>query len=474
VNAKALRSTGRLLPLGAAVLAILAGKGVAGSSLSWSHPLVQGIGALVLVVAFLRPHAGVMLLLITLWLQPIFPTAEGITLNRVAGLAVLGGVIARKAVRLDREPLVLGRFDYFFFAFLATALASTVFNRRALDFSEGFRGMVMGYLFYFLIVNAIDSWQKLRAVGWLLVACAVFITVGSIAEVLMVPAELRKSRIGGYFQNTGAAAQFSFAAIILLIWLSGGMQARKKPLRLALYMLIPGFCVTILISGSRSTFLDLLAATLSLTLLSRKAESKPKYVVGILVALVVGASLIYPFVPGSVRRIPSVLPGFDRFVGLSEYEKAARSTSYATRVSLSQAAWNMFMDHPFLGVGFGHFSPLSRSYGPRLERDLSGHNLFLTTLAEIGFVGGVWLMLLYGEVIVGLWRARERAISAGPEKARAVNGMLSLLIGMNIVEALFHGSYIDRPKFVVFALSTVTSRLVESYVRLRHDRLSPP
>jgi O-antigen ligase len=81
------------------------------------------------------------------------------------------------------------------------------------------------------------------------------------------------------------------------------------------------------------------------------------------------------------------------------------------RVGLAKMTWNIFEDHPFFGLGFGHF----RDFAPEYARDPSSvayafgssaleHNNLLSILAETGAVG----VLLYLVMMVLILRSSVR------------------------------------------------------------------
>lgn len=77
------------------------------------------------VVAFFQPFLGVLVLLITLWLSPLFPGSGAFTFNRFVGIATFAGIVSKKAIlKSDTKSFVIGKFDYYFWAYLVTILVS--------------------------------------------------------------------------------------------------------------------------------------------------------------------------------------------------------------------------------------------------------------------------------------------------------------------------------------------------------------
>jgi O-antigen ligase len=83
-----------------------------------------------------------------------------------------------------------------------------------------------------------------------------------------------------------------------------------------------------------------------------------------------------------------------------------------SRLPVMYAAVRMFEDKPMLGFGYANFERYDRAYQQRVgnivypdEKNLSSHNLYLTTLAEQGIIG---IALLLGPAAVWLRRTLVR------------------------------------------------------------------
>lgn len=61
------------------------------------------------------------------------------------------------------------------------------------------------------------------------------------------------------------------------------------------------------------------------------------------------------------------------------------------RIVLYARAWELFLEYPLFGIGWGQFIKITS--GQLLSRDLSVHNVYLQLLAETGFVGFILVIL---------------------------------------------------------------------------------
>jgi O-antigen ligase len=88
--------------------------------------------------------------------------------------------------------------------------------------------------------------------------------------------------------------------------------------------------------------------------------------------------------------------------------------SNTERVLMWQSAYEMFKDHPVLGVGLGQYAPkyLNEYKSPQAkERQNHSHNNFLQMLAENGIVGFLGFVLLFGYLLLSSFRNSVRKLS---------------------------------------------------------------
>lgn len=105
----------------------------------------------------------------------------------------------------------------------------------------------------------------------------------------------------------------------------------------------------------------------------------------------------------------------DRLYSLSTADRGVGSGA-SGRLEAWKSTWKLFLDHPFIGVGF-------RAHEFLLRVDSSAHNGYLATLAELGLIGFLAILSLIARSLHLLWqRAQE------PE-----GGFIpSLLLGLSV------------------------------------------
>jgi O-antigen ligase len=89
------------------------------------------------------------------------------------------------------------------------------------------------------------------------------------------------------------------------------------------------------------------------------------------------------------------------------------------RLVLAEVSMKMFMDRPFVGVGFTRFIEYSQPYvgtvrstilGYRehwIGKEVNQHNELFCVLTEIGLIGFIPLLLIYGMMLRFLFKARS-------------------------------------------------------------------
>ena len=126
------------------------------------------------------------------------------------------------------------------------------------------------------------------------------------------------------------------------------------------------------------------------------------------------------------------------------------------RIVLWRAAWKMFSDHPWTGVGPGHYLTEFPGYysGPPIDGQAiwaNAHDLYLHQLAERGLLGEIVLLVLLGVLLVRAWRAeRARCDAASLWAATAVPAFLV----MNLTETAWQTEQLATLFLLIWALGT--------------------
>jgi O-antigen ligase len=159
----------------------------------------------------------------------------------------------------------------------------------------------------------------------------------------------------------------------------------------------------------------------------------------------------------------------DSILNIKRDEKldaAASAESVELRPILANVAWNMFLDKPLFGFGFGQYDrerlPYLADRSGELPLDKSRpyvqHNTFLALLTENGLAGmGLFVLLLV------LWISNARALwtdQSAPLPLRQIGLVFMVIMGIYLANAMFHDtSIIDGVNILVFFMAGLTSGL---------------
>lgn len=134
----------------------------------------------------------------------------------------------------------------------------------------------------------------------------------------------------------------------------------------------------------------------------------------LLAAAVIAAAVILLWFSGRlpqsvVQRIASSTEEFFAFDDMRGVDITPENYAVVERLAHWQAALNMLQDHPWLGVGFGHYEIAYDRYRLMNWDEPLGHahNYYLNILAESGIIGLLSYLLFWGQSAWLTWRARQ-------------------------------------------------------------------
>ena len=329
-----------------------------------------------------------------------------LTLTRVLGIAVLGGwvlhVVARaKRVRLGRPGLLL-------LAYAAFAGASIGWSNDPDATQEALRTLAQLVLLYAMAANVLDDWGRLaRALDVLLLATS------ALAVLVLVQADATGARAVLHYGTLAynpnfLAAQLAFPAAAAL-----AVRTRWGPIGWWRLAAVVPIGLALIATGSRG---GALACAAGLVVV---AVARPRLGGRVLAALALTAVLL-----------PAVLPR-DSMVTLRARWATAAEDRLSGRLDIWRVGLAMVADRPLAGTGFAGFR--DAFYGYMLETRVdphfgllhsrgnrAAHNIYLSTIAELGIAGGVLLGLALATHGRLLWRLRRAAVVAGNRPAEDV------------------------------------------------------
>ncbi len=243
------------------------------------------------------------------------------------------------------------------------------------------------------------------------------------------------SRLGG---GKGSLNPASFALVTMSV-LIAAMAIRRAIVRVPILVAMG---TVIFLTGARASAVAALFG-LAVTMVSRRRIAGARGYTLLACCVVVGAALTAYY--GDV-----VIRGLTGFFAIDDRHRGLESGG-SGRLETWNAAWNLFLSHPFLGVGF-------RAHETFLKMNTSAHNGYLALLAEIGLIG--FAAALYF-TLTGMWRIWRR--SQDPTQTYSYSVLLGLACGYFVL-AVFERYYINvgNPTSLLFLLSILCPSLSPS------------
>ncbi len=243
------------------------------------------------------------------------------------------------------------------------------------------------------------------------------------------------SRLGG---GKGILNPASFALVTMSVLLAA-MAIRRAIVRMPILVAMG---TVIFMTGARASAVAALIG-LAVTMVSRRRIAGVSGYGLLAFCVVVGAALTAYYGDAVIRGLAGFFALDDRYRGLD--------SGGTGRLETWNAAWNLFLSHPVLGVGF-------RVHETLLKMNTSAHNGYLALLAEIGLIGFAAVVYF---TLAGLWRIWRR--SQDPSQTYTYSVLLGLACGYFVL-AVFERYFINvgNPTSLLFLLSILTPSLASS------------
>jgi O-antigen ligase len=392
----------------------------AGAAACFTSPALA-VAALALPAApllFLAPDLAILGLIAVLPFDALtsLDDAGALALTRLLGIAVLGGWVLHavanpwRRVRLGRPGLLL--LAYVTFATVSIGWASdTDVTMTAL------RTLAQLFLLYVMAANVLDDWRRIaRALDVLLLATTVLAVIvlaeaaGGVGRAVL--------RYGDYEVNPNfMAAQLAVPAAAALAF-----RARHASLGWWRLVAVVPIVLALIGTGSRGGALAFGAGLLTL------AIGRPRLGARALAALGVVALLL-----------PAMLPDNTLHVLRHRWEMA-EDDRLSGRLDIWRVGLAMIADRPLQGTGFAGFKDAFYEYMLQTPVDPKfallhsrgnrvAHNIYLSTVAELGLVGGALFGLALAAHARTLWQIRRAAIQVQDREAEDVAlGLLAALV----------------------------------------------
>lgn len=294
-------------------------------------------------------------------------------------------------------------------------------------------------IFYFLIINILDSWQSLRRMLWLLTITGLLMFLYGIYVFVSSPIEAG-------LRLTSAITDPNSFAIQLIPLVAFSYTLIKTEMRWFLkilsFVLLGLIVVSIILTFSRGGWLALLA-TLFLIGLNERTNKKLLFFLAIsfLAAIIIIPKDFFLLRFGSVQSI-------------------TMDASVAQRLRLLKGSFQMFLDHFFTGVGIGNFLAYSKLYA-KLNFPLVAHNTYLHVAAELGIVGLILFISLLWVTFQNLRRAAALLLKTSLSKLHHYPKGLMIALAGFAVNALTLSEHLNIALFLIIAFTVVIQKLAQ-------------
>lgn len=202
-------------------------------------------------------------------------------------------------------------------------------------------------------------------------------------------------RLKGLYGHPMTLAGFLIIVLPILYAFLLDWKQKRKTLLISVVLFLIAF-IGLLLNETRGAWLALAITLPVVTLLYDCSIKKIVF----LIAFAAGTSLVFLNSPHLQNRAESIT--------------STTLQSNTERLLMWQSAYEMFKDHPILGVGLGQYAPkyLNEYKSPEAkERQNHSHNNFLQMLAENGSVGFVGFLLLFGYILLSSFGNSVRKLS---------------------------------------------------------------
>jgi O-antigen ligase len=383
-----------------------------------------------------------------------------VTLDRLVIVGLSAAYIVQRALRRT-DPKPLETIDKLLLAFLAVLTFSTLTHdwrvTPGCDAPPLWRlttGFIMPAVIYWVARQSRLFERRVTFVHGALACFGIYLAATGLAEVthqwwLVFPKYIADPAVGLHFGRArGPMVQAVSYGLFLGITMLAAFVWRSRWNRtgqVVWLLVIAAELAALACTFTRSIWIGTaLAIVVALALTLR----------GIWRPIVLGALVSSALVMSVVQ--------LDSLANLQREGSATEArTSADMRASFAYVSWQMFLDRPILGFGFGQFyreklpylSDRSTPLQLELIRDFIHHNTYLSLLTETGLVGlGLYLAILIAWARRG-WRLTR---SDYPAWARAHGVLLLGALATYAVQMLFHEvSYTTLDNSLLFLVAGV-------------------
>lgn len=347
---------------------------------------------------------------------------------------------------LQRKNIIKTNLNHFIFIYLLVCFLSVFLSSNIKISSKTFIAKILEYTaFFFVVVETLNTEKRINELICVLLSSSLILGVDGIyqyfthKDFLRHRPEIFVDRIYASFGTPNSfGCYLSMALPFTIIHLLSALKNIK--VRVFSFLLFLLLFICLILTVSRGAWFAFLASALFMSLWIR-----PLALFFIIIAIII--TVTQPFYHTLLRKRIAEL-----FVFMDN--------SSLDRKIIWQAAWNMFMKRPWIGVGLGTFMFNFRNF---IKQDYMygipyAHNCYLQMASEIGIIGLVsFLCLLSAFFFFGI-----RALNTGEKSfswyilLAALAGTLGYCVQMG-VDTTFYSLDLGILFWLILGLATAIS-----------------
>jgi O-antigen ligase len=260
---------------------------------------------------------------------------------------------------------------------------------------------------FVLMMNTLTTPKRLEQITWVVLACCGFIALQSVFDyargVHLVEGDRLAGPVGGIFGNPNDLAMnmVTFFPVAAVLAISPRYSTTRRLMAAGIAALM---LATIVFTKSRGGMLGMGAMLIALVFLGQKVRR------GFGTTAIIAVLLATPFMPASFwARMASITN--------DQLDKTEYTGSREARQDLMEDGIQVFLEHPFTGVGAGQF----KNYNPSWRKvDWNEtHNALIQVASELGALGLVAFVFLI--IRAGVAAVATRRMLLRPRKAKGLD-----------------------------------------------------
>ena len=350
---------------------------------------------------------------------------------------------------MERKPFVKGKFNGLVLVFAAATFLSAVYSP---DIGYSLKRWLFEIMYpisiYFIIVNSIRHEKDItKLLSYLIASVFLYLAMVLYYFTKFGGSGLVENRYALYLSFADGALVANVLIMVIPIVIGFLVTTHTRSLKLLLYSLTAMGFVGLMLSFSRMAQISMVIGLLAFCV-NKKTR---KYLMPV---IAVGVFML-------VFNLQKLASYVTKYQDLTTFEGIMDQSSLGKRYWAWNAALGMFNDHPVVGVGIGRFKQEYANYAPEYYApyargyvsQISGHNLYLTYLAETGIAGILLLITIFSSIVVKAFHLVKKADKNHVLKYSLLISVLIFLVN-NLLDGITFAYVKEIDKGLVFWIIT--------------------